>query len=54
MQKGREGNCENFYITSRLELPLVNKSPNQVARTPKTQIFEKISKSFSMTRTLTC
>ena len=52
-QVSREGSRENFCINSRLKFLLSNKSPNRVARTLKTQNFEKISKVFFATRTLT-
>ena len=46
-QGSREGSCKNFWVSSRLKLPLVNKPLNWVARKLKTQNFWKFSKSFS-------
>ena len=42
----RDGSRENFYITSQLELPLANKSPNRVARTLKTRILKNFLSLF--------
>ena len=42
----RDGSRKNFYITSQLELPLVNKSPNRVARTLKSRILKNFLSLF--------
>ena len=36
----RKGSRGTIWVTSRLELPLANKSPTWVRKIPKTQIFE--------------
>ena len=42
----REGSCENFYITSLLELPLVNKLPNRAQELLKPRILENFLSLF--------